>query len=168
MLITELLESKYPLLRKPLESEPYVYSITGWHATSPDYWKSIRRYGLIPGKGDAPGQSWDAKWKGKATYFHLDFPAHELDNGVSDEGEFFVLVIETRLRGHAGYFVPDEDVNADVDYTPEAIKNGEAIAYGYNVPPREFIALHLPDVDEAREWAKQNCKGFSVVFHPVQ
>jgi hypothetical protein len=164
---TGLSESKYPLLRKPLESEPLTYNIVGYHATSPDYWKSIRRSGLIPGKNKAPGQSWDAKWKGKATYFHLDFPAHELDNGVTPDGEFFVLVIEARMHGYPGYFVPDEDVNMDVNYTPKAIKNKEAIAYGYIVPPREFIAVHLPDVEEAHAWAKENCKGFTVKFHKV-
>ena len=140
----------------------------GFHATNPEYWASISRYGLIPGKGKQPGQSWEGAWRGKGTYFHLSFPEHELHNGVAPDGEFFVVVIETKLHGHAGFFVPDEDVSGDLDYTPEAIKNKESIAYGYIVPPTEFIRLHLPDVPEAREWAKQNVKKkIEVQFHDV-
>lgn len=163
---SKITEGKYKQLRQPLDSEPLTYNITGWHSTSLDYWKSIRRYGLIPGKSDAPGQTWAPHWKNKATYFHLSFPGHELDNSFDpDSGEPYALVIETKLHGYPGYFVPDEEVSKDLDYTPKAIKNGEAIAYGYIVPPSEFQVIHLVGTEAARKWAVENCKGFTVKFH---
>jgi len=73
--------SKYPLLRKPLGNEPLSYSLEGYHATIIDSWPSIKRLGLIPGKGSAPGQSWQATFGGRAIYYHLTFPYHELFNG---------------------------------------------------------------------------------------
>ncbi len=157
---------KYKPLRTPVDGEPSSYQVTGWHATSIDNWPSIRKIGLKPGKAEASGQTWDSKWKGKAIYYHLAFPEHEIDN-CSYQGELHSVVIEANLHGFSGYFVPDEDVSDDVGYTPTAIKNKEAIAYGYIVPRSDIVAVHLPDIEEAHEWADKNCKGFTVRFHQV-
>ncbi len=158
--------SKYKALREPVTNETLSYNVTGWHATSVDNWASIKKSGLKPGMAEASGQPWDSKWKGKAVYYHLTFPSHEIDN-CSFNGELHSVIIEARLHGYAGYFVPDEDVSEDVNYTPEAIKNGEAVAYGYVVPRSDFVCIHLPDVPESHEWAEANCKGFNVRFHEV-
>lgn len=162
-------KSKYPFLRQRLDSEPYSYNIVGFHATNLDYWKDIQKTGLIPGKAEAPGQDFDSKWKGKAIYFHLDFPIHELTNGYDEEtGQPFLLVIEARIHLPAEYIVPDEDVSLDVNYTPKAIKNKEAIAVGYITPPRQFIKIHLIDTPLARTWAKENINSKYVVeFHSI-
>lgn len=163
---SSVVASRFPLLRQPLASEPLSYRLTGYHATSTDNWLSIRRLGLVPGKADSVGQDWDPKWKGKATYFHLSLPLHEIDNLLDPTtGEPSGLVIEAVVSGHSGYFVPDEDVNDNVDYTPRAIKNQEAIAFGHKVPSAQFTRLHLADTLESRSWALKNCKGFKLAFH---
>lgn len=163
-----LLEKKvrYPALRTPLPTEADTYRVRAYHSTNLDYWPSIQRYGLIPGKADAPGQDWKAKWSGKATYLHLSFPEHEIDNGYEkDSGNPYLLVIEMEFSNHPQYFVPDEDVNQDVNYTPTAIANKEAIAVGYIIPTTSFTKIHMIDTPQAREWAKANVKRLPVEFH---
>jgi hypothetical protein len=159
-------ESKYPFLREPQKGEPVSYDLTAYHATILDNWKGIQNKGLIPGKSEPAGQSWDPKWKGKATYFHLMFPMHEIENSYNPEtGEPFVLVLEVKLKLPPEYLVPDEEVSTDLNYTPRAIKNKEAIAAGYITPTSSFVAAHLVDTPEARDWAKKNVKKLPVKFH---
>lgn len=159
--------SKYPFLRIKLPSEPYSYKFNAFHATSLDYWANIQRYGLIPGKQEAPGQDFDSLWKGKAIYFHLSFPMHELENSYDEStGEPFMLLIEAEIHLPPEYIVPDEDVSMDVNYTPIAIKNKEAVAIGYITPTNRFKCIHMIDTVPAREWAAKNInKKYPVQFH---
>jgi hypothetical protein len=154
-----LQEAKYKSLRKALPNEPQVYEIHGYHSTSVDNWKSILKTGLIPGKAKPAGQDWAGTWSGKATYCHLSLPDHELDSGYDeDSGEIFMLTIEFKTTVFAEYIVPDEEVNKDVDYTPKAIKNKEALAIGYQIPVKDFICVWLPSESEsnAAQWAEEN------------
>lgn len=160
--------SKYPLLRKPLPNEPETYNIVGYHATPIDNWAPIRSKGLQLGKSAPGGQDWIDKWSGKAVYYHLQFPAHELHNGYDpDSGDPYSIVIETKLHYPAGYFVPDEDAATNVDKTPNVIHERGSIAVGYPNPPSEFIRIHMVDTSQARAWAKANVKRWSVTFHKV-
>ncbi len=162
-------ESKYPNLRSKLPSEPHSYKFNAFHATSLDYWPNIQRYGLIPGKQEAPGQDFDSYWKGKAIYFHLSFPMHELENSYDQETrEPFTLVIEAEIYLPPEYIVPDEDVSTDVNYAPKAIENKESIAVGYITPPKQFKYIHMIDTIPAREWASKNInKRYEVKFHKI-
>lgn len=158
--------SKYPLLRTPVEGEPLTYDVVGYHSTNLDNWASISRYGLIPGKSAPSGQDWAGTWSGKAIYYHLSFPVHELDSSYDpDTGEPFSLVIETRIHNHAGYFVPDEDVSSDVDVTPDVIADKGSVAVGYSNPSGNFIKIHMIDTESSRAWAKANIKRWPVEFH---
>jgi hypothetical protein len=163
-----LFESKYPFLREPVKGEPLTYDLFAYHSTSLDNWKGIQAKGLIPGKSDPVGQTWDPKWKGKATYFHLMFPYHELENSYDlESGDPYALVLEVKLKLPPQYLVPDEEVSSDLNYTPNAIKNKEAIAAGYITPTSSFVAVHLVDTPMAREWAKKNVKKVPVKFHKL-
>lgn len=144
------------------------YRVVGYHATTLDNWPSISRYGLIPGKSDPAGQDWKARWSGKAIYYHLDFPFHELDNGYDpDSGEPLALVIEVDIHACSHYFVPDEEVG-EPENTCQVIKDKGAVAVGYSMPPARFIAIHLADTEESRAWAAKNIKPrFKVQFHKV-
>ena len=164
MKLKDLLESKYPLLRTPNAGEPLAYNIIGFHTTLTENWKSIRARGLIPGRSKPAGQDWAGAFSGKATYFHLALPLHELDSSIFDD-ELILFCIETRLHAYAGYFVPDEDVSTDLATTPEVIKDHGSVAVGYIIPPSEFICLHFADHPAAREFAGLHAGKFKVQFH---
>ncbi|BAG41562.1 hypothetical protein [Ralstonia phage phiRSL1] len=160
--------SKYPPLRQPLPKEPPTYNIVGYHATPIDNWASIKAKGLAIGKSSPAAQDWVGKWSGKAVYFHLQFPSHELANGYDpDTGEPYTITIETKLHHGAEYFVPDEDAATNVDETPDVIRHKGSIAVGYPTPPGDFIRVHLVDTLAARAWAKANVKRWPVTFHKV-
>jgi hypothetical protein len=159
--------SKYPPLRKPLPSEPQTYRVPAFHATLLDNWASIRSKGLRIGVSGPSAQDWKGKWSGKAVYFHLQFPKHELSNSVFD-GQPTVLVIEVDLNIGAGYIVPDEDASLNPDDVPKIMKSKGTIAVGYPIPPNTIKAVHLPDLPAAHAWAKKNVGSkFKVVYHPV-
>ena len=160
------LAAKYEPIREPQPGEPGVYNLTGYHATTLDNWPGIRQKGLIPGGSKPAGQDWMGKYSGKAIYFHLQFPQHELDNGFNPEtGEPFLVVIETSIRIPAGYVVPDEEAGGPED-TPEIVRSHGPIAVAMRFPPTEIKALHLQDTPAAREWAKTS-RARKVEFHDV-
>lgn len=162
---TEL--AAYPLLRERLPTEPEHYLLHGYHATSIENWDRIQKQGLIPGGSKPLGQDWSGTWSGKATYFHQTFPKHELDN--SNQSGLEVMVLEVMVpMAAAGDIVPDEDTSLDVNYTPIAMKNKEAVAYGLPIKPNRFTCIHLPDVPEAHRWANHNVKmRIRVHYHTI-
>jgi len=170
MKLAELLleGSKYPFLREPLPTEPQSVKFEAYHATSLDHWPTIKSKGLVPGKSKPSGQTWAGRWSGKGIYYHLQFPQHEIDNSFNpDDGEVFNLVIELQVHIYSGYVVPDEDVTTELDDTKNVIKDKNAVAVGYPMPPSSFKKIHLADTPEAREWAKKNVKRWPVEFHKV-
>ena len=162
-------EAKYNPVRELEPGEPYTYDLTCYHATVLDFWPSIQRYGLIPGKENHPGQTWKTKYGGKAIYYHLSFPIHELLNSYDEQtGQPYNMVIEARFKMPGTYILPDEEISLDPAFTPKAIKNKDAIALFYGIPSRCFTHIHMIDTDLSRSWAKDNInKRFNVKFHPV-
>jgi hypothetical protein len=154
-----LQEAKYKSLRKPVDGEPLMVEVHGYHTTLVDNFPSILRYGLIPGKNKPAGQTWAGTWSGKATYCHLMLPDHELDMGYDEEtGEINILTIEFKLMVPSDMIVPDEEVSKDLDYTPKALKNKEAVAICYPITKKDFVRVWLPSEADsnAAEWAEKN------------
>lgn len=158
-------EAKYPAIREPAKGEPLDYRIHAWHSTSIDNWDGIKKKGLIPGAAPPSGQTWQGDFSGKAIYYHQMFPHHEVSESYDpDTGEPFILIIEVDFSIYSGLVVADEDMGSPDD-TYEVMKQKGAIAVGFPCKPNNFVALHLIDTPEARDWAKEHAKGFNVQFH---
>ena len=147
------------VLRKPEEISPEEpigggYMRTGYHATPLDNYESITKFGLIPGKSSPGGQDWKGKYSGKGTYFHLAFPEHEIDNAVMDD-ELINIIFEARFTVSPEEIVADEEFGDPID-TAQVMEDKMPVAIGIKVMPAEIEAIHLPDIEDARDWVEEN------------
>ena len=144
-----------PKLRIPDPKEPSSYKLKAYHATNLDNISSILKKGLIPGFSKPSGQTWLGTYSGRAIYYHLSFPFHEVYNGADwDSGLAFAGVLEVKLDAPAELIVPDEEAGSKED-TPKIIRSKLALAIAMKVPTSKIKAVHLPDLPEAREFGSK-------------
>lgn len=163
-IVNELVEATKEL-RTPESDEPESYDLRLYHATILDNWESISDKGIIAGGSKPAGQDWLGEYSGKGTYYHLMFPAHELDNSFDpDSGEPWAMVIEVKKTVPAEAIVPDEEAGKPED-TVDIISQQGPVVVGVDAEPREIKAVHLVDTEAARSWAEENIKDVPVKFH---
>ena len=148
-------------LRKKLPDEPDKYNLTLYHATSIENWNLIKKNGLVPGFKDPLGQVWKGKYSGKGIYFHQELPIWELKNGNDiKQNKLYMIVLKVEISDNPIYFVPDEEVSTDLNYTPKAIKNKEAIVYLKKIKPKYIKSIIVPKINDAIDWVVKNHGNF--------
>jgi hypothetical protein len=103
-----------------------------YHITDSERVMGIAEQGLVPGKENPLGQTWQAEHAGYATYFHSSADAATAD--ADRFGELagvkppMVIADIPPTKEYAKRILPDEDVDLDVNRGLQALAGGDPVA----------------------------------------
>ena len=114
-----------------------------YHTTYISNLPGIVQGGLIPGKGDAAGQSWKAAHSDYATYFHSTEAVAIRDASLM-EGAVVVTAKAARTGKLARSILPDEDASLNPDDGLKEFNSGGPIAIIGGMPASSIESVTIP------------------------
>lgn len=144
-------------------NEPIDRSLTVYHSTLIDSAALVCQEGFIPGRKFHPGQEWAGKWSGQGTYFHTQWPAHELLNS-GDSDTVWSCLIECQILIELDRIVPDEE--SSYKTAAEAILHKDSIVVLGTIPATQITRIHMLDTPEARA-LEEEFGGVPVQYHTL-